>query len=134
MGTTGRSKLLVTPRQLLTMAFGLAKTCLGNAVTIWFLLPFLLECLNSFIFSPIVMVLLLNSCKIVQLPVFWLLITVNSILIFVAFASFTFPTNSFVGPLTFCMNIVSHYSMDDVYLLRGDFRECDSVTYVNKFE
>ena len=105
MGTTGRSKLLVTPRQLLTMAFGLAKTCLGNAVTIWFLLPFLLECLNSFIFSPIVMVLLLNSCKIVQLPVFWLLITVNSILIFVAFASFTFPTNR----LCWSLNILHEY-------------------------
>ena len=99
MGTTGRSKLLVTPPQLLTMAFGLAKTCLGNAVTIWFLLPFLLECLNSFIFSLIVMVLLLNSWKILQLPVFWSLITVNSILILVAFVTFTFPTNRLCWPL-----------------------------------
>ena len=99
MGTTGRSKLLVTPPQLLTMAFGLAKTCLGNAVTIWFLLSFLLECLNSFIFSLIVMVLLLNSCKILQLPVFWSLITVNSVLIFVAFVTFTFPTNRLCWPL-----------------------------------
>ena len=99
MGTTGRSKLLVTPPQLLMMAFGLAKTCLGNAVTIWFLLPFLLERLNSFIFSLIVMVLLLNSSKILQLPVFWSLITVNSILIIVAFASFTFPINRLCWPL-----------------------------------
>ena len=51
-GNNWRSKLLVMPSQFLTIAFGLAETCLGNAVTIWFLLPFLLECLNSFYIFP----------------------------------------------------------------------------------
>ena len=32
------------------MAFGLAQTCLGNAVTIWFLLPFLFEGFFKYIF------------------------------------------------------------------------------------
>ena len=40
------------PSQFLLIAFGLVETCLGNAVTIWFLLPFLLEGLNSFYIFP----------------------------------------------------------------------------------
>ena len=37
------NKKLVMPPQLLAMAFGLAQTCLGNAGTIWFLLPFFIR-------------------------------------------------------------------------------------------
>ena len=41
------------PPQLLTMAFGLAQTCPGNAVTIWFLLPFLFDgVFNIFLIFP----------------------------------------------------------------------------------
>ena len=52
MGKTGCSKLLVMPAELLTMAFGLAETCLGKAITMWFLLLFLLEGLTSFYIFP----------------------------------------------------------------------------------
>ena len=45
------------------------------------------------------MVFSLNSSKILQLLVFWSLIIVNSILIFVAFANFTFLINRLCWPL-----------------------------------
>ena len=80
------------------------------------------------------MVFLLNSSKILQLPVFWSLITVNSILIFVAFATFTFPINRLCWPF----KILHQYCfplLDGRFLFveRG-FSGGDSVTYVNTFK
>ena len=97
-GTTGRSKLLVTPPQLLTMAFGLAKTCLGKCghnlvFTSFFIRMFKFIYIFPYCYGPPI-----EFVQDIATTSFWSLTTVNSILIFAAFVTFTFPTSTLLVP------------------------------------